>query len=162
MNGLWVTSFDELHDVLWDARKGVYRGVTKATYELIPKVGRSPRHPNTKLYAHEQQMLAAFKNYSVPYLDMMKPSNDWDWLALGQHHGLPTRLLDWTRSPLVAAWFAVNKDFDGDSAIYRFTGVEQVDIEHESPFSVTEVKRFLPGVHRCPACVIAFWPNSVL
>ena len=109
MDEVWVTKFDDFHRELWDAKKGIYRGVSDSSYKLIPKVGRQTRE---KVLHDERRMLKAFKNYGIPYLEHVRPTSDWDWLALGQHHGLPTRLLDWSRSPLIAAWFAVAKDFD--------------------------------------------------
>jgi hypothetical protein len=51
-------------------------------------------------------LLNEFKRHSVSLFDTTTISDDWNWLALAQHHGLHTRLLDWTYNPLTAAYFA--------------------------------------------------------
>jgi hypothetical protein len=80
-----------------------------ADYPLLPSVARLlPKRDDLDLLATEQKLLRAFKRRSLPFLEM-SPETPWDWLAVAQHHGLPTRLLDWSVNALSAVWFAVER-----------------------------------------------------
>lgn len=119
-----IKSFEHLISTLQESeyRCGhvVYRGVKdKDNHKLIPSVGRLAEYQGLDLdllIEHEKQMLSLFRHRSYGEMDKI-PHNDWIWLALAQHHGLPTRLLDWTHSPLVAAFFATEPELKHDRSL---------------------------------------------
>ncbi len=89
-------------------------------------------------------MLDQFKVRGMPYLTA-RPENDWEWLALGQHYGLPTRLLDWTRNPLVALYFACVAEAEKDGAVYFAGRLNEVDPrKHTSPFEIQDTRGWHP------------------
>jgi hypothetical protein len=88
-------------DAHGDAR-WVFRGLGDKKFSLIPNVGRKPRYN----VVDERTLLEIFDRRVTEYRDSAVLS-EWDRLAIAQHHGLPTRLLDWSTNPLVAAFFAV-------------------------------------------------------
>jgi hypothetical protein len=99
---------------------GVYRGDGDARWPLLTSLdklgGTQPPHSKADL---EEHILRNFIRYSRPYLGQ-PPENEWEVLVAAQHHGLPTRLLDWTYSPLVAAHFATLKtERQCDRAVWR-------------------------------------------
>ena len=93
----------------------VFRGVSNKNYALIPSLNRVCE-PKLDL---EKALLRNFKKYAS--MDIEDDSNFWKVVSLAQHHGLPTRLLDWTFSPYVAAHFATESysDYNVDCAIWR-------------------------------------------
>jgi hypothetical protein len=98
----------------------VYRGEADAERRLLTSLdklgGLSPPHSKAHL---EEHILRNFIRYSRPYLQQSQV-NDWELLVIAQHHGLPTRLLDWSYSPLVAAHFATLGSYPGrDRVIWK-------------------------------------------
>jgi len=111
-----------------------YRGVQNfREHKLIPSVARKWSGNLDSLQDIEKSILDKFKMRAPAQLGF-RPSNDWEWLMLGQHHGLPTRLLDWTMNPLVALYFACAGDnyISADGAVYRLSGLEQLNSEYFS------------------------------
>jgi hypothetical protein len=99
---------------------GVYRGDRDARWPLLTSLdklgGATSPHSKADL---EEHILRNFIRYSRPYF-AQTPVNDWEVLVAAQHHGLPTRLLDWTYSPLVAAHFAtIGGDQGSDRVVWR-------------------------------------------
>jgi len=140
----FMTFVDTHADSSW-----AFRGLRDASYPLVPKIGRPTareRSDDSDIGLIERRLLEQFKRRVVGVLDT-RGYTDWDFLAVGQHHGLPTRLLDWTSSPLVAAYFAAETDArrDGKIVAVRILDLEFVDRDStDDPFELADVSMFRP------------------
>jgi hypothetical protein len=136
-----VASFAELHDRL--SRFGarwIFRGHADAKWELKPKVGRPPYQ------GREVPLFNSWKRRAIEHLPSHVVS-DSDWLAIAQHHGLATRLLDWTTNPLNAAYFAVREQRPGPAVIHAAAfgmAFGSPASSFEKPFDVSGVAIFRP------------------
>ncbi|MBF5044679.1 FRG domain-containing protein [Aggregicoccus sp. 17bor-14] len=125
MDAIRVDSWGQLHEQLfegsWNEALGRYRpsyafrGVPDREHDLSTALVRL----GGNFARHERDLLRAFRKYARGRADDRSYSV-WDWLALAQHHGLPTRLLDWTFSPYVALHFLTEDpaQYDVEGAVW--------------------------------------------
>jgi hypothetical protein len=123
-NEVRVSSWGELHDRLYEGSwheplgrfrsRFAFRGVFDVAADLTTSLCRLQGGQANV----EGQILRAFRKYAQR--DSVPGDSVWNWLALAQHHGLPTRLLDWTFSPYVALHFSTYdpETFHMDGAVW--------------------------------------------
>ena len=116
----WDDLQREIFDGVWDDKimryrnNCVYRGCSDKNWSLRPFLNRVCKHD----LSLEKQMLRSFRKYG--YADLDQNASFWQTVAIAQQYGLPTRLLDFTYSPLVAAHFATEDQeaYDRDGIIW--------------------------------------------
>ena len=147
-----ITNFPDLHKLLreryYTSQRGawVFRGHSSAEYTLIPSVGRL-RHTSRSRAKLEESLLAMFERQFFVHTNRV-PSNRWELLALAQHHGLPTRLLDWSFNPLVALYFALEQDTTCDGSVFALnalTKVSQTQLASSDPLTATRLIKYIPA-----------------
>lgn len=131
----------------------LFRGQEDESWLLKPGIAR-PQYANRVRPGTEQRMLREFKQRGIPHLESTVELADADWLAIAQHHAMPTRLLDWTGSALAALWFAIKrpavKGEDGTSKaaavwLLAATDADMIDPdERTKPLEITETKLLKP------------------
>ena len=119
-----------IHSALNGEMEALFRGHRDVNWKLTPAIAR--QHLTVRPQG-EAAMLEEFKRRALPYLDAAHDLQDSDWLAIAQHHGMPTRLLDWSGSALTALWFAINEPAPSKSAaaVWMLT-YDQNDLMSES------------------------------
>ncbi len=108
----YIDSMDDIREIMFEQKKNerngrlrspyLYRGMLSTTFELKTSLQRNCGPLSKKLEKHLLDNFAKYVSLEVPGID----NSVWKAMIIGQHYGLPTRLLDWSQSALVALHFA--------------------------------------------------------
>ncbi len=118
--GSWAELQEKLFEDSWNEGLGrfrpnhAFRGTDDVSHTLETSITRL----GGDVEDLERHLLRNFRKYA--HRDAVEQDSLWHWLSVAKHHGLPTRLLDWTHSPFVAMHFSTAdiERFDADGAIW--------------------------------------------
>jgi hypothetical protein len=124
----------------------IFRGHSNKAFDLKPSVGRGG-HTAADCLAHERSLFTIFLREAGSYLSPL-PADEWEWLSVAQHHGLPTRFLDWTCNPLVALYFSVTENEGVDGEVFALHSVTKASrrVREKSPFEITRPAKYYPNI----------------
>lgn len=116
----------------------LFRGHSNPEWDLIPKAGRDPynKHNDIDIFKSWKRLAVNFLNVSY---------DDWDMITIAQHHGLATRLLDWTFNPLVAVFFAVQNNEKYDAIIYAYYNPYSIKTDEINVFQHEGIGKVKPN-----------------
>ena len=134
-----IKSLPDLVDALRDDLKNYpdpvwYRGHSRPEWKLVPGFHR------LKKPASEIDLINRFRQ-NANLLVEQSPKSDFDWLFVMQHYGVPTRLLDWTESPLVGLYFAVTEHPRVDGTLWV---LRPIDLNKQTTSKPDEAK-YIPS-----------------
>lgn len=117
-----------------------YRGQSNNNWDIEPKAHRSPYSDGDKFDFKFKMWLKNSHNYPG-----MKYSNEFEAMAIAQHHGFATKLLDWTSNILTAAFFACNDNFESDAKLIAYFPTQYIYLDEIiSPVEITRVVAYQP------------------